>query len=445
MSVPYGKTIKLYIDGGSHDEKITMRLSGMPAGISVSAGELDAFLSRRRASSFEFATARKESDIPVFLTGLTDGKTDGTEINCVVFNENANSEDYSFNNTVPRPSHADYAAVMKYGSSADLRGGGHFSGRLTVLLCVAGFICKKYLEQYGITVSAHIKSIGGVNDDSFSYTENTLPRFENAFRTISEDAGKEMLKKIAEAKKNGDSLGGSVECKITGLKAGTGEHMFMGLENEISSALFAIPAVKAVSFGKGVEAATEKGSSFNDGYYFDGNGEVKTETNNSGGITGGMSTGMPVVFTAFIKPVPSVSVPLRSVNLKTKENVIIETGGRHDPCIVPRAVVCAEAAAAIALTDVLLTEEKPADDLEMLRREIDGTDRQLAALLGRRMILTDRIGKLKMEKNLPVSVPGREAAVYEKIRALSDDDKKDDTAEIYGKIIEISKKRQKKQ
>lgn len=359
MLFPYGNNIKLYIEGGSHDEKIEMLLKGFPEGMKIDEAALSSFMARRAPGQNEWSTKRKEADKPVFLSGIKNNITTGEDINAVIYNQNQHSSDYSDMGKIPRPSHADFSAVMKYGKDTDLRGGGHYSGRLTSLMCIAGGLAKQYLESKGISVFAHIYSIGGIYDTPFDrvnvseYEKNILNG--SHFPVLDENAGKLMQEKIKFAKDNLDSVGGIIECAATGLPAGLGEHMFAGAEGRISAIMFSVPAVKGIEFGNGFGCADLFGSENNDPFYFD-NETVKTKTNNSGGILGGMTNGMPLVFRAAIKPTPSIGKEQDTVNLELKENIKYTIKGRHDPCIIPRAVPVTEAAAALAILDMLLDE-----------------------------------------------------------------------------------------
>ncbi|MBQ7378793.1 MAG: chorismate synthase [Clostridia bacterium] len=357
MPHPYGRNIKLDIRGGSHDPEISMTLAGLPAGIAVDKDVLKAFMARRAPGQNAWSTPRREADLPHFTRGMTKGEdgilyTDGTPIEAVIYNTNTRSSDY--NCDVPRPGHADLAARLKYGEQVDLRGGGHFSGRLTALMCVAGGICLQYLATRGIRIAAHALAIGGVQDTPYDPVDNTLPAYaESDFPVLFAAAGEQMKAAIAQAHAEGDSVGGLIECKIAGVPAGLGEHMFASVEQSISAAVWGIPAVKGISFGAGFDVADMLGSQNNDPILADGE-RIYTATNNAGGILGGMTYGMPVLFTVAIKPTPSIAKEQQSVSLSRMENTTLKIQGRHDPCIVPRAVPVVEAAAALAVTDLLL-------------------------------------------------------------------------------------------
>ncbi|MBQ3216502.1 MAG: chorismate synthase [Oscillospiraceae bacterium] len=352
MSSTYGTTLKLQIFGQSHAPAIGMTLDGFPAGFAPDPEKLEAFLARRAPGQGAYATARKEADKPEFLSGLVEGHTCGAPIAAIIRNTDIRSQDYNELMDVPRPSHADYPARVKYGNQVDHRGGGHFSGRLTAPLCIAGGLCLQYLETLGISVGGHIARIGSQEDIPFTPLAPQLPV---KGKTIDPAAWERMEKEIAQAKAEGDSIGGIVECAVTGLPAGIGEPMFGGLENRLAQILFSIPAVKGVEFGSGFACAEMRGSRHNDPYYYDEAGLIRTRSNNAGGILGGISTAMPIVFRVAFKPTPSIAKPQESIRFEgSKDPVILEIKGRHDPCIVPRALPCVEAAAAIAILDAIL-------------------------------------------------------------------------------------------
>ena len=354
MSSTYGENLKLTIFGQSHGAAIGMTLDGIPAGLPVDFDELQAFLNRRAPGQNNWSTPRKEGDRPEFLAGILDGFTCGAPIAAVIHNTNTRSGDYANLKDCPRPGHADYTAQMKYGGFQDAAGGGHFSGRLTAPLCIAGGLCKQWLAEQGIRVAARIASIAGVTDD---FEVNTLnPQLDligTDFPVFSPDAGARMREKIAEARSECDSVGGIIECYITGVPAGLGEPMFGGVESRIAQIVYGVPAVKAVEFGIGREAADLRGSQCNDAFTVE-NGQIRTVTNNAGGILGGITNGMPLIFRAAIKPTPSIARPQQSVSLRNAQEQELVVKGRHDPCIVPRAVPVIEAAAAIALFDLIL-------------------------------------------------------------------------------------------
>ena len=344
----HGEVLELSIFGQSHSPAIGMSLSGLPAGFAIDMDELSAFLRRRAPGQNAWSTPRKEADAPEFLSGLVGNVTCGAPLSAIIRNTNTRSQDYSNLVDVPRPGHADYTAQVKFGGFQDVAGGGHFSGRLTAPLCIAGGICKQLLHEKGIEVMARIDAVAGIQDTA----EFDAPVAQKDFPvTIDEAAGK-MKAAIAQARAEEDSVGGVIQCRMLGVPAGLGEPMFGGLENRISQLVFAIPAVKGIEFGLGFEAAKLRGSENNDAYRME-NDSVVTETNHCGGILGGISNGMPIVFRAAVKPTPSIGKPQNSVCLSEKQNEVLHIHGRHDPCIVPRAVPCMEAAAAIAIFDAL--------------------------------------------------------------------------------------------
>ena len=354
MSSTYGENLKLSIFGQSHGPAIGMTLDGIPAGLPVDLDALQKFLNRRAPGQNDWSTPRKEEDRPEFLSGLVDGYTCGAPIAAVIYNKNTRSGDYSNLKDCPRPGHADYTAQVKYGGFQDAAGGGHFSGRLTAPLCIAGGLCKQWLEEMGISIYAHIQSIGDVEDFlPFSLMANMQDAVSPDFPVIDPNAGEQMRQRIAKAKADGDSVGGVIQCVILGLPAGIGEPMFGGVESRIAQIVYGIPAVKGLDFGAGFDAAFNVGSENNDPFSVVG-GKIQTASNYCGGILGGITNGMPVYFRAAIKPTPSIGKPQQTVNLKTGEITTLEVKGRHDPCIVPRAVPVVEAAAAIAIYDMIL-------------------------------------------------------------------------------------------
>jgi len=353
----FGDNIKLCVFGQSHAECIGVTIDGLPSGTAVDEEYVANIMALRAPGNSPLATKRKEPDKVEFLSGVVDGKTVGTSVCAIIRNSDSHSSDYSSIFKKPRPSHADFPAYIRYGENFDLRGGGQFSGRLTAPICIAGAIALSNLEKMGISVSCHIKSVGEVQDVPFSPTddENELAKKLNcmAFPVIDEKAGDKMVETIVKASAELDSVGGVIECKITGLPVGVGEPMFGGIENVISRMMFGIPAVKGIEFGAGFEGSKMRGSQFNDSYYYDKDVNVRTKTNNAGGICGGMATGMPVIFRVAIKPTPSIAKAQETVDLATGKNTVIEIKGRHDPCIASRASVVVRAAAAFAIFDLL--------------------------------------------------------------------------------------------
>lgn len=360
MSSTYGEKLKLSIFGQSHGPAIGMVLDGIPAGLPVDMEKLQAFLSRRAPGQNAQSTTRKEADRPEFLSGIVDGYTCGAPIAAIIHNTNTRSTDYSNLKDCPRPGHADYTAQVKYGGYQDVSGGGHFSGRLTAALCIAGGLCKQWLEAMGIQIAGHIVAIGGVVDEPGVYLDWAKPDLDlicEDFPVLNPQAGEKMKEAIAAAKADGDSVGGLIECIATGLPVGLGEPMFGGMESKIAQIVYGIPAVKGLNFGCGFAGAYMRGSENNDQYIIE-DGKVKTKRNYAGGILGGITNGMPLVFEVAIKPTPSISRLQRSVSLSRMEETELTIKGRHDPCIVPRAVPVIEAAAALAIYDAVLLNAK---------------------------------------------------------------------------------------
>lgn len=361
MSSTYGKNIRVTIFGQSHSIATGVTIDGLPAGIKIDVEELNAFMLRRAPGQNTYSTKRKEPDCPEILSGLTDNVTCGAPFTAVIYNKDIRSKDYDELRDTPRPSHADYTARIKYGGFQDAAGGGHFSGRLTAPLCIAGGLCIQILKRKGIKIGAHIASIGAVSDIMFdpvyvNEADLALPG-SKPFPVIDDARGREMLEAIKKAMLEGDSLGGAIECAVMGLPAGIGDPMFEGMENCIAAAVFGIPAVKGIEFGSGFSGCAAPGSINNDPFFTDGS-SVRTLTNNHGGILGGITSGMPVIFRVAVKPTPSIGREQDSVNLSEMKNVKLTVKGRHDPCIVPRAVACVEAAAAVAVLDRLMESDK---------------------------------------------------------------------------------------
>ena len=358
MSTAYGKNLKINVYGGSHDPEIGIHATGLPHGFRVDLDALHAFMKRRAPGQNAYFTPRKEADAPVFLQGMdADGTLNGEDLHAVIYNQNQRSTDYDTTAFIPRPSHADFAARMKYGERVDLRGGGHFSGRLTAPLCIVGGICLQYLASQGITVGAHLYAVGGVYDAPYNDTALNAAQLAHTqtaeFPVLDARAGEKMRMIIDGARSLGDSVGGIVECGAVGLPAGLGEHMFDGVENRISTIVFGIPAVKGIEFGNGFACASMTGSINNDPFATDGE-RIYTTTNHSGGIQGGMTNGMPLIFRAAMKPTPSIFRDQQSVDMVSMTPTTLRIKGRHDPCVAVRAVPVFEAATAIAITDLLL-------------------------------------------------------------------------------------------
>lgn len=360
MGSYYGKNIRISLFGESHSPAIGVVIDGLPAGHSLDMEELAAFMARRApgsAENREFSTKRREPDQIEILSGLKNNVICGSPLAAIIRNTDTKSGDYDQLADKPRPGHADFTAEMKFGGFQAMAGGGHFSGRLTAPLCVAGGIMLQLLREKGIRIAAHISEIGGIKDSPFDPVKIGIPALEalqaRPFPVNNPEAGEAMKSAITDIMKEKDSLGGIIECVALGLPSGLGDPMFEGMENRIAGAIFAIPAVRGIEFGLGFKAAELTGSLHNDPFHFE-NDVVKTTTNNHGGILGGITSGMPLIFRVAIKPTPSIYKEQQTVSFSGKCDTTLAIKGRHDPCIVPRAVPCVEAAAAIAIYDASL-------------------------------------------------------------------------------------------
>ena len=341
------------IFGESHGPAIGVVLEGVPAGLELDLEQIQWELDRRRPGKDPTATARKEADKVEVLSGLFEGKTTGAPLAMVIYNSDQHSKDYESIRYTPRPSHGDYAGFIKSQGAQDYRGGGHFSGRLTAPLTAAGAVAKQVLARKGVWVGAHISSIYGICDSPLGDLDEMKDVANKPFPVLNDAKGEEMRQAILEAKEQQDSVGGAIECGVWGLPAGLGSPDFgCNVEGIFAQYLFAVPAVKGVDFGAGAAFSLMRGSEANDPFAVE-NGKIVTTTNHAGGVNGGITNGMPVVFEATIRPTPSISLPQQSVDLRTGEETEIEIHGRHDPCIVPRAVPVIEAAAALAACAVL--------------------------------------------------------------------------------------------
>lgn len=348
----WGNRIRLTVFGTSHGAGVGCALDGLRPGFKLDLAAIDAELNRRAPRAQAGSTARSESDRYELLSGLYRGLTDGTPLCAFFKNADARDSDYP-HPEIPRPSHADYAAFVKYGGFSDPRGGGMFSGRMTLPLVFAGAVARQFLKEKGVTVGAHVLQIGGVSDASFDparVDEAGLNGLDPLFPLLDVSAREPMERSIEEVRAAGDSLGCAAECAVVGLAAGLGEPFFWPLESAVSSLLFSVPGVKAVEFGAGFAFARMRGSEANDGFYAEG-GAVKTHTNFSGGINGGISNGMPLIVRAAFRPIPTIGIAQQSVNLKTLASENLHLSGRHDACILPRGLVAVEAAVCLALLD----------------------------------------------------------------------------------------------
>ena len=458
-----GNKIRVGIYGESHSPSIGVCLEGLDYD-KLDTTALAAFMKRRAPGQNAWSTPRKEEDavvVDLLQKGLFKAHIDNTNIK---------PHDYSNLLITPRPGHADFTARLKYGDDFKSSGGGAFSGRLTAPLCIAGFLAKSYLEDKGIKISAHIKSIAGVKDETYNFDNRTneedfLKKLEEVskkeFPVIDDTAGEQMKEKIAQAREQGNSVGGTIEVVVQGMPGGIGGPIFEGIEARIAELCFAVPACKGVEFGNGFEAAEKTGSTNNDCFVYERTAVPEPvegpslKTNRCGGILGGISVGgtvAPIVFDVAVKPTPTISKEQATVNLETKENTTITVGGRHDPCIVPRAMPVYEAVAALALADVIssdaalrepqgprLNQEGPLEDLTSLRTQIDQADEQLLTALAKRMEVAEKIGLLKKQEGKAVLDTSREAQKLESIYEKTDERTKPYIKDIYKKLFEASR------
>ena len=351
MKNTLGVSVSVTLFGESHGEAIGAVIDGLSAGIKIDYGFIDKQLSRRRPSS-AIDTARQEKDEYKIVSGVFNGYTTGTPIAIIIPNIDTKSKDYSKIKDTPRPSHADYVARVKYGGYEDYRGGGHFSGRITAPLVAAGAVCMMALNKLGIKIGTHILKCGGVSDRQFDNCREDVLALENKAFPVLNDIEKEITEKILEAKNDGDSVGGILQTAICGVPAGVGEPWFDSVEGVISHALFGIGGIKGVEFGSGFSMADMRGSNANDAFVYE-NGRVVTKTNNNGGINGGITNGMPIVFNCAVKPTPSIYKEQDTVNLENGEGAKIRIEGRHDPAIVRRVSVVVDSVSAICIADML--------------------------------------------------------------------------------------------
>lgn len=355
MSANWGTNIELSLFGESHGKAIGIVIGNLPAGIHLDMDEIRWHMKRRAPGQNKMSTLRVEKDEVQIMSGLLDGITTGAPLCAMIENSDQHSKDYSLLKECMRPGHSDYPAYIKYKGFNDVRGGGHFSGRLTAPIVFAGSVARQILKQKGIAVGAHIQSIHNVYDDSFGVditTKDIENLLQQQYPTLNSEVFAQMQNVIEEARMHQDSVGGTIECAIINVPAGLGNPFFDSIESHLSPLLFSIPAVKSVSFGLGEKITELMGHEANDVYYYE-NDQVKTKTNYNGGITGGISNGMPIVLKVGIKPTPSISQKQETINIQTKENTEIEITGRHDPCIVPRAVVVVESMVALGILDMI--------------------------------------------------------------------------------------------
>jgi chorismate synthase len=354
----FGNNIKFTVFGESHGPFIGVVIENLPAGLMLDFEAIKKDMARRAPTKNDWSTKRSEPDEVEIISGVFEDKLTGAPLCAMIKNKDTRSKDYSSLKVKPRPGHADYTAYVKYDGHQDYRGGGHFSARLTAPIVFAGSVARQILKKQGIEIGAHIANIGGQVDRCF---DATAPDFsdlsEKLFAVIDDEKGMQMQKLILNASKEKDSIGGAVECAITGVKAGVGGPMFGGLEGKISSAIFAIPAVKAIAFGAGKGYEVMHGSKANDAFCFEKE-KIVTKTNHCGGILGGISNGMPIIFNVSFKPTPSIAQPQNTVDLNNGLDTQIEIKGRHDACIIPRAVVVVEAMSALVILDEIMNFER---------------------------------------------------------------------------------------
>lgn len=361
MSSYWGQYLHLSVFGESHGEGIGAVLDNLPPGQAIDLDEVKAFMKRRAPGQTPWSTPRKEMDLPQIVSGFYRRRTTGTPLTCLIKNQDTQSKDYANLETVPRPGHADLTGQARYLGYNDPRGGGHFSGRLTAPITFAGAVCKQILERQGIHIAGHVKEIAGIPDRPIDLARPPFRELAGVaakkFPTLDDNQGQLMIDAVEEARMALDSVGGVVEIVVWGLFAGIGDPMFGGLEPRLASFLYAIPAVKGLSFGAGFDQTKRRGSENNDSPQFvqhDDHFHIRNKTNHSGGIDGGISNGNPIIFQVGIKPTSSIGQPQDSIDLTANENTTLVVKGRHDPCIVPRALPVCEAAAAIVLLDSLL-------------------------------------------------------------------------------------------
>ena len=351
--------LKIEINGASHAESIDVTVWGIPQGIKIDLDELQEYVDRRKARKTIYSTKRLEEDKINVLSGIENGVTTGDAIKCVVYNLDPHSSDYTKLQDTPRPSHADYVAKVKYNGKEDMRGGGRFSGRMTLTICILGGIAKQILKKHNIQVEGYVQSIANINSTSYKDRDikaEEIQALDNSFRVIDLDKKELMLEKIQQAAANKDSVGGVVEAIAYNLPVGLGGPLFESMEGKISYAMFAVPAVKGIEFGSGFDISKMTGSTANDCFYYDENKNVKTYTNNNGGINGGITNGMPLTIRVALKPTPSIAQEQKTIDMATKTNTTIQIKGRHDSCIVPRAVVCVESVLALCILDSIIKQ-----------------------------------------------------------------------------------------
>lgn len=363
MSGIWGNNLEISIFGESHGRAIGVTINGLPAGFEVNMEEVLVEMARRAPGQNELTTPRKEKDEPDIVSGLLDGRTTGAPLTALIWNTNTRSKDYSQMKRLMRPGQADYPGKVRYDGYNDYRGSGHFSGRITAPLVFAGAIAQQWLRKRGVVIGSHVQSIGHVEDDRFdSQEEVTFEQVDQMKRVqlpvFDETKREEMRQVIVDAKEDQDSVGGIVETFVLGIDAGYGNPFFDSVESTLAHLVFSVPATKGIEFGAGFDITRMRGSEANDEYYYDEHNQIKTRTNNNGGILGGITYGMPIVFRTAIKPPASIEKKQRTIDIEAGENADLEVFGRHDPCIVPRVLPVLEAVTAIGLMDLILGRDK---------------------------------------------------------------------------------------
>ena len=425
-----GENIRLGLFGASHADCVGFTLSGLPKGFAVDMDEVRRDLLRRSAAAHPYATPRHEADEPVVESGLENGVTTGEEIRFSFPNRSRDGSGYGY---VARPSHADYAAWAKYGPKADIMGGGKFSGRMTLPLVAAGSICRQALRRRGVEVFAHVLKIGGLADERFDPVDPQKPSGDGLFPLVNAELRAPMEEMIRSAREKGDTLSCEAECAVLGLPVGLGEPLFDGMESALSRYLFMIPGLRSVEFGDMREYGSQTNDQFTEG--------GRTLTNRSGGINGGMANGMPMVFRCGFRPVPSIALPQTGYDLISEKPVPLTITGRHDTCILPRGLAAVEAAACIAILDLLMEFDKAATgELGELRARLDGIDGKLMRLYAERMELSKRIGAYKRGHGMDVFDPSRERAVVESRTAPLPEDIREGGCRLIGLLMEESKR-----
>ena len=358
MSSTWKNNISFTVFGESHGPAIGVCMDNVPPGESIDVDKIYKFMARRAPKKDGTTTMRNEKDIPQIISGFHNGKTTGTPLVAMIANSDQHSQDYNNLSRLARPGHADYTGALRYRGFNDIRGGGHFSGRLTAPLCFAGAVAQQILEKRGIYIGAHISEIHGITDKAFdpinTSRQDIIDLKEKDFPVIIDVQGNEMKKEILNARENQDSVGGIIECIAINVPAGIGSPIFDGLENSIAQLRFGIPAIKGLEFGAGFDVAKMTGSENNDEFYVNERGIVVTKTNNHGGILGGISSGMPITLKVAVKPTPSISQPQETIDYSAMKNETLVVKGRHDPCIVARAVPCVESAVSLAVLSHML-------------------------------------------------------------------------------------------